>query len=414
VKRILLFGVVLALATAGGLLYAAVVMGAPPADLQQLTLIMLTSGAASLLVGGFATGWFGGRRYGLRLRLAVVYVAGMAVTLINVLAASLAMFLSTHDLLLLLLALGFSTVLSLLYGIAVTGAVVSDVHRLTATASQLAQGDLAARAHLSGDDEVAQLASTFDQMAEQLQTGIERERAQESARREMVAAVSHDLRTPLTTIRAMVEALSDGVVAQPDEVRRYLALTRAEVQHLSRLIDDLFELSQIESGALRLDLAPTNVAELIGQTVDAYAAAAHDAGVTLDCDAGPNMPSVPADGARLTRVLRNLLDNALRYTPSGGRILVTARLSSDSTPASVNVTVQDTGPGLPDGDAERVFDRFYRSASARTRTAPTTGAGLGLTIARGLVQAHGGRMWAENVPSAGAAFHFTLPLAAAT
>jgi histidine kinase len=136
---------------------------------------------------------------------------------------------------------------------------------------------------------------------------------------------------------------------------------------------------------------------------------------------------VLADAARLMRVLRNLLDNALRYTPAGGRVWVAAELAAQAELPAVHVSVQDTGPGLPEGDAERVFERFYRSAPSRMRAerggssqvgqkrpaVPPTGAGLGLTIARGLVQAHGGRMWAENVPGAGAAFHFTLPLAAA-
>jgi signal transduction histidine kinase len=116
------------------------------------------------------------------------------------------------------------------------------------------------------------------------------------------------------------------------------------------------------------------------------------------------------------RVLRNLLDNALRYTPAGGRVRVAAALAARTQTPAIHVSVEDTGPGLPEGDAERVFERFYRSARARTRAAPTaaiSGAGLGLTIARGLVQAHGGRMWAENVPGAGAAFHFLLPLSLA-
>jgi signal transduction histidine kinase len=253
-------------------------------------------------------------------------------------------------------------------------------------------------------------------MAAQLQASIERERAQEMARREMVAAVSHDLRTPLTTIRAMVEAVTDGVVAEPADVQRYLALIRGEVQHLSALIDDLFELSQIESGALRLDLSPTSVPELVAQTVETYAAPARQAGVVLEHASDPGIPPVRADAARLMRVLRNLLDNALRHTPAGGRVRVEAHLDARGGGPAVRVSVRDTGPGLPDGDVERVFERFYRGARARSRTERTEGAGLGLTIARGLVQAHGGRMWAERPPApqpAGAVFHFTLPLGAA-
>jgi signal transduction histidine kinase len=355
------------------------------------------------------------------LLLAGIHGAVLAVTLLNVLAAALLMFLSPHDLLLLLLTLGFATVLSLLFGYAVSGALVADLDRVSRAARRLAAGDLSTRAALDGKGEVAQLGMAFDQMAGQLQASIERERAQELARREMVAAVSHDLRTPLTTVRAMVEAVTDGVVSDPAEVRRYLELIRGEVRHLSRLIDDLFELSQIESGALRLELAPTDLPELVMQTLEAYEAPARDGGVTLEHEADPSIPAVRADAARLMRVLRNLIDNALRYTPSGGKVQVAARVERAERPA-VRVAVRDTGPGLPPGESERIFERFYRGARARTRgekqSGPAaaspigtpTGAGLGLTIARGLVQAHGGRLWAENHPDGGAIFQFTLPL----
>src|SRR5687767_728848 len=187
-RVVLAFAAVLVVATLAGLAFAAFVMGAPAADLQVLALVLGCSGAASLLVGWGAVRWVGGRRYGLRWRVAAVYGAGLLVTLINVLAAALLMFLSTHDLLLLLLVLGFATVLSALFGRAVTGALVEDLDRLAAAARRLASGDLESRARLSGADEVAQLAATFDRMAEQLQAGIERERAQELSRREMVAA----------------------------------------------------------------------------------------------------------------------------------------------------------------------------------------------------------------------------------
>ena len=417
-RRVGLFALVLAAATVAGLAFAAFVMRAPAPDVQRLGGILLVAGATSLALAGGTARLAGGRRVGLRVRVAAVYVAGLALTLVNVLAAALLMFLSTHDLLLLFLALGFSTVLALLFGFAVSGAVAADLGRLAAVAQRLSGGDLAVRAGLGGADEVAQLGAAFDAMAARLQQGIERERAQELARRELVAAVSHDLRTPLTTMRAMVEAVADGVVAEPEEVRRYLGLMRGEVQHLSRLIDDLFELSQIESGALRLALAPTELPDLLAWTVAAYAAPARDGGVTLEHAAEGPLPAVQADPARLVRVLRNLIDNALKHTPAGGSVRVEARADG----AAVRVTVRDSGPGLVEGAAERVFERFYRGARARTRSDPPaapggrdpqhTGAGLGLTIARGLVQAHGGRMWAESPPGSGAAFHFTLPATA--
>ena len=445
-RLVLVFAAALALATAAGLVFAAYVMRAPPQDVRQLALILAGAGSTSLLAGGAAVRFLSARRIGLHLLLAGIHGAVLAVTLLNVLAAALLMFLSPHDLLLLVLTLGFATVLSLLFGYAVSGALVADLDRVSRAARRLAAGDLSTRAALDGRGEVAQLGMAFDQMAERLQASIERERAQELARREMVAAVSHDLRTPLTTIRAMVEAVTDGVVSDPTEVRRYLELVRGEVTHLSRLIDDLFELSQIESGALRLELAPTDLPELVMQTLEAYEAPARDGGVTLEHEADPSIPEVRADAARLMRVLRNLIDNALRYTPSGGKVQVAAHVEHAERPAMhdtptaaavpsseaahappaagfVRLSVRDTGPGLPPGESERIFERFYRGARARTRgekhsgpsaaTPAPTGAGLGLTIARGLVQAHGGRLWAENHPEGGAVFQFTLPLASA-
>ncbi|HEU5314761.1 MAG TPA: ATP-binding protein [Chloroflexota bacterium] len=413
-RLVLGFAGALAVATAAGLAFAAYVMGAPAEDVRQLALILAAGGATSLLAGGAVVRFLSARRIGLHLLLAGIHGAVLAVTLLNVLAAALLMFLSTHDLLLLLLVLGFATVLSLLFGYAVSGALVADLGRLGVAARRLAAGDLGTRAGLTGKGEVAQLARAFDQMAAQLQAGIERERAHELARREMVASVSHDLRTPLTTVRAMVEAVTDGVVGEPAEVRRYLGLIRGEVTHLSRLIDDLFELSQIESGALRLELAPAPLSELVAQTLEAYEAPARERGVTLAHEADAALPPVHVDAERLMRVLRNLIDNALRYTPSGGTVAVEARADPPEGGARrhAHVTVSDTGPGLPEGESERVFERFFRSARSRTRAdGGSSGAGLGLTIARGLVQAHGGRMWAEQTPGAGARFHFTLPLA---
>jgi signal transduction histidine kinase len=247
-------------------------------------------------------------------------------------------------------------------------------------------------------------------MAEQLQAAFNRERDLESSRRDLIATVSHDLRTPLSTTRAMVEALTDRVVTEPAEVDRYLHLIRSEMQHLSRLIDDLFWLSQIESGTLRLQCSPTRLPLLIEQTLDAYHAQAAEQGVALELDEEPGIPAINADAERLQRVLRNLVDNALRYTPRGGHIHVQTRVDGDAA----HVSIRDTGPGLSPTEMEHIFDQFYRGESARSRSAPSgshsAGAGLGLAIARALVHAHGGRIWAEASPTGGAAFHFSLPL----
>jgi signal transduction histidine kinase len=406
--RPLLFAGVLLLSVSGMVL-TLVALGAPRADIEQLVLILSASGAGSLLLGIGLVRWGGSRVASLRLRIALAYLAGLLVVLVNILVASAMMFLSSHDLTLLLVLLGFAMPISLAFGFSVAASLTTALGALARAAGRLAGGDLSARVGAQGSDETARLAAAFDHMADRLQASFTRERELESSRREVIAAISHDLRTPLATTRAMIEAITDGVVTNPEEVQRYLMLIRGEVQHLSRLIDDLFELSQIESGALRLQRAPTRLSELVAQTLDAYEAQARDQGVALKHRAAPDIPEVEADAARLQRVLRNLVDNALRFTPSGGTVQVEARTDGHEA----LVSVRDSGPGLAPDELERVFDRFYRGERARTRSAgggSAVGAGLGLAIARGIVQAHGGRIWAEAAGASGSTFHFTVPL----
>lgn len=409
--RPLFVGAALALAVVAALVYAGVVMGAPANEIVQIAVVLSGTGAGSLLLSAATVRLGGGRLGSLRLRFALAYVAGLLVALANVLAASALMFLNSHDLTFLLLLLGFSAVISLAFGWSVVSGLMAQLGALSRSAARLAGGDLSARVGAEGSDEAARLASAFDHMAEQLQTSFEHERELEASRRDLIASVSHDLRTPLATMQALVEALVDGVVADPAEVQRYLRLIRGEVQHLSRLIDDLFELSQIESGALQLRLAPTRLPELVSQTLDAYQAQARDGGVLLEHRTAPGIPEVLADAARLQRVLRNLIDNALHYTPAGGAVHVEARAEGPA----VHIAVSDSGPGVPLEDLERIFDRFYRGERSRPRSDGSgrlVGSGLGLAIARGLVQAHGGRIWAERSAEGGSVFHFTIPVGA--
>ena len=385
-----------------------VTMGAPRSDMEDLALTLFVSGAGSLLVGGAIVRWGGLRLGSLRLRLVLTYLIGLVVVLANVVVASVQMFLSDHDLTLLLLVLGFAAAISAAFGYTMATALTAEIDRLVGAANRLAEGDLDIRVRARGSDEVARLAGAFDHMASELQAAFERERGLEAGRRDLIAAVSHDLRTPLATTQAMIEALMDGVVTEPAEVQRYFGLIRGEVQHLGRLIDDLFELSQIESGAIRLELAPTQIGELVAQTMDAYHARARERGVAVESLVEPGLPTLTADAGRLQRVLRNLVDNGLRFAPPGGRVRVEARRDA----GDVRVTVADTGPGIAPDDLERIFDRFYRGERARSRSeggSDSVGAGLGLAIARALVNAHGGRIWAERPTGGGAVFQLTLP-----
>jgi signal transduction histidine kinase len=406
----LLVGGTLLVAIVAVLVVAERIVGAPRGDLELLAVFLTASGVLSLVFGALLIRWAGSRIGSVRLRLALAYGVGLLVAVVNVLTTSALMFLNAHDLTLLILLLAFAAVISLAFAYAVAGMLTAQLGDLSRAAGRLAEGDMAARVGMAhGADEIGRLAAAFDDMAEQLEQAFARERALEAGRRELISAVSHDLRTPLATTRAMVEALADGVVTDRPDVQRYLGLILHDIQHLSRLIDDLFELSQIDSGALHLRCVPVDVAQLVSETVAAYQAPAAENDVRLEETVASSVEParVEGDPDRLQRVLRNLLDNALRHTPAGGTIQVQA--ASDG--GQVQVSVSDSGPGVAEADLERIFDRFYRGELSRRRDegAAASGAGLGLAIARGLVQAHRGRIWAERSPLGGVSVQIRLP-----
>jgi signal transduction histidine kinase len=211
------------------------------------------------------------------------------------------------------------------------------------------------------------------------------------------------LQTPLASIRLVLEALSDGVVDDPATAQRYLDTAQKDVRSLSLLIDDLFQIAQIDAGGLRLDYANGSLSDLVSDTLESFAELAERKQVRLTGDAPPDCDPVWMDTPRVGRALTNLVGNAVRHTPSGGEVRVQAQRSA----AGVQVEVDDTGEGIPPDDLPFVFERFYRGEKSRSRA--TGGAGLGLAIARGIVDAHGGRIWVENRAGGGARFVFTLP-----
>ena len=237
------------------------------------------------------------------------------------------------------------------------------------------------------------------------------ERAAEASRRQLVAWVSHDLRTPLAGIRAMSEALEDAVVVEPAEIADYARRISSETTRLSTMVDDLFELSRINAGALALTLGPVSTEELVAQAMEAAAPAAHQRGIHLTASADPRWPVVNGSDNELIRVLRNLLVNAIRHTPSDETIEVVAGQTADYA----WLAVQDGCGGIDPDDLPRVFDVAFRGAPARSPQTGgaigETGAGLGLAIARGLVQAHGGEISVSNAGH-GCRFEVRLPVAA--
>jgi len=270
------------------------------------------------------------------------------------------------------------------------------VRALESAASTLAAGDLSARAPVAGPRELARLGESFNGMAD----GVER---LFDARRQLVAWASHDLRTPLASIQAMLEAIEDGL-AEPGD---YLPALHEQTRALGGLIDDLFELAAIDAGALTLELHETRLSDVAEPCVRGLQAEANARDVRLALDVDEHLPHVSCAPDQVQRVLLNLLTNALRHTPSDGSVVVAARAAG----SELEVSVEDTGAGLEPGSEQRMFDRFWRADPARTRVGG--GAGLGLAIARGLVEAQGGRIWAENRREGGARVAFTLPLASA-
>jgi signal transduction histidine kinase len=352
----------------------------------ELALIVAASTLAAGVAGGFS----------LRLlpsvgaRLAGLSLLAVSLPLAAVLLSGIAMFHMGADVVILAVAAASSTV-AIAAALLVGRSITAPVERLRAASNVLAAGDLSARAPEQGPAEIAELGVAFNGMAARLEELFD-------ARRELVAWASHDLRTPLTAIEAMIEAIEDGV-APPE---RYIQALGEQTRTLGALVDDLFELARIDAGVLTLELQEASLAGLVDSCMRGLEAEAGRRNVRLEShlDGAPLVRCAPD---KVERVLLNLLTNALRHTPADGSIAVLVEPASDE----VRVSVEDSGEGIAPEALRRVFDRFWRSDPARS----PGGSGLGLAIARGLVEAQGGRIWAENRPSGGARFSFTLPAA---
>jgi two-component system phosphate regulon sensor histidine kinase PhoR len=227
----------------------------------------------------------------------------------------------------------------------------------------------------------------------------------ERVRRDFVANVSHEFKTPLTAIQGFAETLLNGALDDKANRRRFVEIIREHAWRLARLTDDLLKLSRIEAGRLELEMRPIRVEALVNSCIETARLKAEGKGLQIHVNLQENAPPVRGDGAQLGEVLQNLVDNALQYTPSGGQIAVQAR----SNGQEVDFTVIDTGIGIPESDLERIFERFYRVDAARSREAG--GTGLGLAIARHIVDAHSGRIWVESAVGHGSRFHFSIPRA---
>ncbi|WP_405992011.1 sensor histidine kinase [Streptomyces sp. NBC_00986] len=355
-------------------------------------------GAAAAGVLGAGALWLLRRR---SLTASVSVVAAVAVTamLAGTLAVAQAMFLSRHDLSVVTTVVAMAAVVSLLTALLLGRWVVARSRELALAARDFGDGgDYSAPAR-PATAELADVSRELAATSARLAESRDRERALESSRRELVAWISHDLRTPLAGLRAMSEALEDGVAADPG---RYLRQIRTEVERLNDMVGDLFELSRIHAGSLALTRSRMSLYDLIGDALAGADPLAREHGVRLVGDRIEPVP-VEVDGKEMSRVLGNLLVNAIRRTPADGTVAIAAERSADG----VVLSVTDGCGGIPEDDLPRVFDTGWRGTHART---PPAGAGLGLAIVRGIVEAHQGRAAVRNV-SGGCRFEVTLPAA---
>jgi two-component system sensor histidine kinase BaeS len=290
---------------------------------------------------------------------------------------------------------------AVLVSLLVSRQVVAPVRAMMSASQRIAEGNYTERVHVSGNlskgeqDELAQLALSFNQMAAKLQQT-------ENMRRQLIGDVAHELRTPLTAIKGSMEGLIDGVL--PADAETYQAIHR-EADRLQRLVNDLQELSRVESGAFDLDRQSAKVSDLVDSAVARLGKQFEEKDVALETEVPSGLPQVFVDKDRIDQVLLNLVGNALQYTPSGGKVTISAHAQDDE----IHIAVADTGIGIPPEHLPHLFTRFYRVDKSRSRAGG--GTGIGLTIAKHLVEAHGGRIWAVSSGSGqGSTFIFTLPL----
>jgi signal transduction histidine kinase len=381
--------VAVALAVAVSVLVAAVYGGHPGRLTFELTtpLGLATALAAHSLAARRASIGSLGRQAIAVVALIAVQFAVIAGVLVN------QMFVSAHDALFTAIIVVYAGALALLAARLTGNRALDDIGAIRATLAAVGDGRRDVRTNVAGADELAGVAADVDAMVARLD-------CEERARRTLFAAVSHDLRTPITALRLLSDAIDDEIV-DPLTRREYAARMGTHVRALSALIDDLFELTRLESGELTWTMEQVYVNDLVRETVDAMRPQADAQFVSVSAECAAEIGSAArANPERLQRVLFNLIQNAIRHTPRDGSVTVRAERVGDA----IEVEVADTGEGIPEADRDRVFEPFHRGDSARTEE----GAGLGLAIARAIVEAHGGRIWLADAVD-GTSVRFALP-----
>ncbi|MCC7208081.1 MAG: HAMP domain-containing histidine kinase [Anaerolineae bacterium] len=386
----------------------------PAADLEQLFLFMGSSGGATVAVSALLryTGILQ-RSRSIRFALLAALVLLVLLVVVNVWLVAELMFISQHDLVLTVALLIFASVIGIIAVWFTAQPIIERVQSLSDAVNRLGHGDLQVRLPVQGNDELARLIARFNQMAAALEQAEEQKHQLAQSRRDLIAWISHDLRTPLAAIRGMHEAILDGVVSDPATITRYIRSSQHEVESLSRLIDDLFTLSRADLGQMDMNKEPVSLRDLISDTLGSLAAQANRRAIKLQGSVESGIDTVQMVPEKIQRVLYNLLDNAQRYAPAQSVITLCAKRDGQA----VHVSVHNAGPAIIPADMPRIFERFYQAEASRTQDTiqderTHRGAGLGLAIARAFVEAHGGMIWVESTPEQGTTFTFSLPLEA--
>jgi len=395
-------GVILALL--GSLLFFYILMNPPMAEVWLMASFLAVTAVISIIAGygAYRLGWM---RQSPRLSWTLMggYALSSLLTFINVWVTARLMFYEEHDLQLATVLLLFAGGIAMSLGYFLSTALTNNIETLKQAAQAVANGCLQARVTVKGRDEMAALASAFNDMAAQLEIAAQKQQELDSLRRDLIAWVGHDLRTPLASIRAIVEGLADGVIEDPQTVTRYLHTAQRDIRSLSALIDDLFEMAQLDAGEIPLDRQPSSLVDLISDTLESFSALAAQRGIALEGEAASGIDPVNMDTQKIARALANLLSNALRHTPPGGAVRVYAFPEGNV----VRIVVSDTGEGVDADDMPHIFQQFYRGEKSRSRA--TGGAGLGLAIVKRIVEAHGGQIGAESKAEQGMTISVTLP-----
>jgi len=337
---------------------------------------------------------------GLRRQFALLAAVAAAQLAVAVGVFVQLMFVSAHDAFFTVLVAGYTGALGLWAGRLLGRRALADVDAVRTTLEAVAQGRRDVRTNLAGRDELARLGADVDAMVSTLDQ-------EERARRGLIASVSHDLRTPLTSLRLLVDAIDDEIVTDPAVVREYLTRISTNVHALSALIEDLFELSRLESGDIRWTMERVMLGELVEETVEAMRPHADASAVAVRAELSERLVAAQANPEQIQRVLFNLIQNAIRHTPADGSVVVRA---VPGTEGAIEIEVADSGPGIEHDDRDSVFEPFFQGGDRAARS--DGGAGLGLAISRAIIEAHGGRIWLEDVER-GTCVRFRLPLAGA-